>query len=533
MATLNWIGKDRVLAHHLDVPYRTLEPAYTFPTDAPSSENMLIHGDNLEALKALIPTFAGKVDLVYIDPPYNTGNEEWIYNDNVNDPIIRKWLGRVVGRQDLTRHDKWLCMMYPRLRLLRDLMKPNAMLFISIDDNEVAPLRMICDEIFGAKSFVEDYIWESNFRPDNSSSVERENAQHILAYAKDRNGGLKLRGAQKKSEGLPSLTKSKEPLRDLTFQPDWVDFKFASGSFSAGPVGTSYKLLTPLEVQNHRATAPFTLRGHMFWSQSGLEEQIQQGTRIVIKRPSLTPYSKKLQTKPLAPTTLLPRDQCADIQNARKELRAIFGEVPFNYPKPTALIDYLISMCVNLPNDAVILDSFAGSGTTAHAVLRHNSENETNYRFITVELLDYAEEITAERIRHVINNSSANTTSPSPSFTFYELGEPLFIDGLVNPTVPTKTLQEFIWLSETSESYTAPDTPLHTDFLGIHNNTSIFFHYDPKAATTLDRNYLTTIPVECAADHFIIYADMCAISSAELDRLNITFKKIPRDIRTI
>jgi adenine-specific DNA-methyltransferase len=155
MPTLNWIGKDKVVTHHLDVPYRVLEHRYTYPTPSDGipaeSENKIIRGDNLEALKALLPEYEGRNKCIYIDPPYNTGNEGWVYNDNVNDPKIRKWLGEVVGKEgeDLSRHDKWLCMMYPRLQLLHKLLAEDGAIFISIDDNEQANLKLICDEIFG------------------------------------------------------------------------------------------------------------------------------------------------------------------------------------------------------------------------------------------------------------------------------------------------------------------------------------------------------------------------------------------------
>lgn len=148
MPTLNWIGKDKVVNHHLEVPYRVLEHKYGFRSDDENdksethSGNMVIHGDNLEALKSLMPNYEGCIDCIYIDPPYNTGEEKWIYNDNVNDPHITKWLGEVVGKQgeDLSRHDKWLCMMYPRLMMLRKLLKNDGVIFISIDDNEFSNL---------------------------------------------------------------------------------------------------------------------------------------------------------------------------------------------------------------------------------------------------------------------------------------------------------------------------------------------------------------------------------------------------------
>lgn len=154
MPTLEWIGKEKVINHHQDVPFRVLDKQYTFNAD--TSENMIIHGDNLLALKSLLPQYEGMIDCIYIDPPYNTGNEKWVYNDNVNDPKIKKWLGEVVGAEgeDLSRHDKWLCMMYPRLKLLQKLLSERGVVFISIDDNEQANLRILCDEIFGKSNFI-------------------------------------------------------------------------------------------------------------------------------------------------------------------------------------------------------------------------------------------------------------------------------------------------------------------------------------------------------------------------------------------
>lgn len=151
MPTLDWIGKKAVVKHHKEVPYRLLEPVAELSHGEPDSGNLIVQGDNLHALKALLPRYAGKVKCIYIDPPYNTGNEGWIYNDNVNSPEIRKWLGEVVGKEGemLDRHDRWLCMMYPRLILLKKLLKEDGVIFVSIDDNAHGFLRLLLDEIFG------------------------------------------------------------------------------------------------------------------------------------------------------------------------------------------------------------------------------------------------------------------------------------------------------------------------------------------------------------------------------------------------
>ena len=187
MPTLDWIGKSKVINHHQEVPFRVLENQYTYGAD--DSENMIIHGDNLEALKALLPRYEGQVKCIYIDPPYNTGNEGWVYNDNVNDPKIRKWLGEVVGKEgeDLSRHDKWLCMMYPRLKLLQRLLHPSeGVIFISIDENEAANLKLVCNEVFGASSFVVTIAWQKRYSRENRGSIG-DSHEYILVYATDPN----------------------------------------------------------------------------------------------------------------------------------------------------------------------------------------------------------------------------------------------------------------------------------------------------------------------------------------------------------
>lgn len=192
MPTLEWIGKSKVINHHQDVPFRVLERKYSFDENGQhsednGSENMIIRGDNLEALKALLPRYEGRVKCIYIDPPYNTGNEGWVYNDNVNDPKIKKWLGEVVGKEgeDLTRHDKWRCMMYPRLKLLQKLLVNDGVIFISIDDTEYANLKLICDEIFGIRNFLADVIWEKSDSPHMDAKIFSARHDHTITYSKN------------------------------------------------------------------------------------------------------------------------------------------------------------------------------------------------------------------------------------------------------------------------------------------------------------------------------------------------------------
>jgi site-specific DNA-methyltransferase (adenine-specific)/adenine-specific DNA-methyltransferase len=205
MPTLNWIGKDAVVKHHLEVPFHLLKDVPDLACGDPGTGNLIVQGDNLVALKALLPHYAGQVKCICIDPPYNTGNEGWAYNDNVNSPIIREWLGKVVGKEGetLDRHDRWLCMMYPRLALLKKFLREDGVIIVSIDDNEGAFLRLMMDEIFGASCFVAKLIWKSrqhlDSRSKNGISLDHE---YILVYSPSQ----AVRSSEAES-GIPRNTK--------------------------------------------------------------------------------------------------------------------------------------------------------------------------------------------------------------------------------------------------------------------------------------------------------------------------------------
>ena len=204
MPKFSWTGKDDVLNHHQNVEYQTIECKETIGDS--KTENLIIEGDNLLALKSLIPYYANSIKMVYIDPPYNTGNTSWVYNDNVNSPTIQKWLGKNVDKEDLNRSDKWLNMMYPRLKLLHKLLKEDGVIFISIDDNEVAHLRILCDEIFGEDNFVEQFVWNGKSGSADDNYI-RTNKEYILLYAKD---------IDKFEVGLDVKKESKEESEDET-----------------------------------------------------------------------------------------------------------------------------------------------------------------------------------------------------------------------------------------------------------------------------------------------------------------------------
>ena len=393
---LFWPGKTQAIRAAQTPTTATLMPDKENSVDWDATQNVFIEGDNLEVLKLLQKHYYGQIKVIYIDPPYNTG-KDFVYSDDYADSIGSYLeLTRQVDEagklstnteSDGRFHSNWLNMMYPRLKLARNLLDDDGIIFISIDDSEVANLRLILDEVFGEANFIENYIWESNFRPDNSSRVERENAQHILCYARKKPSLPELVGIQKATEGLPSLTKNSMKPSTLQFSPDWVDFRLADGTYKAGERSTGYTLEDDLVVHNGRALNDFRLTGRMIWSQDYLEQQAQEGTKIVIKGDGFVPYSKKTSTSDLAPTTLIPREIVGDVLAGNAEIRGIFGSPVFNHPKPTTLLRFLIKSVTAKENkDAIILDFFAGSGTTAHAVMALNAEDGGNRRCISVQL---------------------------------------------------------------------------------------------------------------------------------------------------
>lgn len=399
---LQWAGKQDAIRSLLAPSRATLSPDVAASVDFDRALNVFIEGDNLEVLKLLQKAYNDQIKVIYIDPPYNTG-KDFVYADNFGDGLrgYLEYTGQLdeSGNQrsairDSTgrKHSRWLSMMVTRLGLARNLLTQDGLIFISIDDNEVAQLKLLMDEYFGPENFVETYIWESTFRPDNSSPVERENAQYVVCYARNRQALTRLVGEQKKSEGLPSLTMSKMPEVTVCLTPEDVDFRIPDGIYGPGDMGSGYALPQAVVIRKGKATAPFKLTGRIKWSQRYLSEQLAKGTRIIIKSATFVPYSKKAETAALPPTSLLPRDlipreNVGDILASNAELRALFdGKNPFDYPKPTSLIKFLVNAATHSDPDAVILDFFAGSGTTAHAVALLNAEDGGRRRTISVTL---------------------------------------------------------------------------------------------------------------------------------------------------
>ncbi len=585
MPTLDWIGKDKVINHHQQVPYRVLERRYSFDEQGQheennGSENMVIRGDNLEALKALLLQYEGRVKCIYIDPPYNTGNEGWVYNDNVNDPKMKKWLGEVVGKEgeDLTRHDKWLCMMYPRLKLLQKLLAEDGAIFISIDDTEYANLKSICDEIFGANCFVSNISWQRTYSTRNDSKGIVNEVEHLLVYSKQ--PGWQPNRLPRTEE---MNARYKNPDNDV--MPWKGSDAFAPGASTHQ--GMVYAIQHPItgEMIYPSAGRCWTFGQDQMleimcrWCRYELRElndthkravicgvedsNVRQGVQAIVLAETLGEARLKAQKIidrgqwPLfyfskngqggirrktyledvggqPPTNLWNYSDVGHTDEAAKTLKAIFGgRMVFDTPKPPRLIERILQIAGD--QDTLILDSFAGSGTTAHAVLNMNKKDGGHRKFILVEMMDYADSITAERVKRVIQGYGEGKSAVEGTdgdFSFYDLGEPLFIGENLNPKVSVDRIQEYIWFMETKEPFSSGEyASLNPYFLGRSNSTDYYFVYEPSRATTLDYAFLATITQK--TEGYVIYADLCTIPEEQLLRMGITFKKIPRDIEKL
>jgi adenine-specific DNA-methyltransferase len=548
MPTLNWIGKDKVISHHQDVPYRVLEHKYGFTaqngdqTEPTESGNKIIHGDNLEALKSLLPEYEGKVKCIYIDPPYNTGNKDWVYNDNIDHPKMQKWLENTlkakaenkdatVAIDDLTRHDKWLCMIYPRLRLLQKLLDDDGAIFISIDDNEQANLKIICDEIFGIRNFVGTYFWYKSGTPPNLSHKIKRNIEYVLCYSKTVNSN-KFTGVQKESKSDDPITKPQNSFKDLKFKPNTLKIKLKDGVIKKGIYGTTKfpnELLNDLIIENGTNKNEVSFKNRFIWVQEKLDEELENKTLVKINSKSLViSYKKQNYAKEVPPNFIDSSVGVDTTENAGRMLHEIFGQKVFDFPKTPSLIEYIINFLCD--KNSIILDSFAGSGTTAHAVLNLNKQDGGNRKFILVEMEDYANDITAERIKRVTKGygkGKKEVEGTGGAFDFYELGLSLFDDKQnLNEKVAIEKIREYIWFSETRTPFKAPKEINY--FLGKKDDSVYYFIYEKNKLTTLDYDALELIKTK--GEQYVIYADNCLLPKDFMAKNNIIFKKIPRDI---
>lgn len=481
----------------------------------------------------------------------------------------------MVGREgeDLSRHDKWLCMMYPRLKLLQKLLADNGAIFISIDDTEISNLRLVCDEIFGPNCLVSNVSWQRTYSTRNDSKGIVNEVEHILVYSKQPNWN-------------PNKLPRTEAMDARYSSPDNDPRPWKAGDASAPGAAThtgmvyaiqhpiSGKLLYPPNGRHWTYGQEQMLSIISEWAEyelrtledydkrrtiCGVAQVPETISAIVLAKPfyEVCAQSKKRYSDGTWPvlyftnhgnggiackryleemggklvTNLWPYAEVGHTDEAAKELKAIFtGVSAFDTPKPSRLIERILQIAGD--TETLILDSFAGSGTTAHAVLNMNKADGGRRRFILVEMMDYADSITAERVKRVIRGyGEGNSAVPGTGgdFSFYDLGEVLLLpDGNLNESIGIERIREYVWYTETQEAVQPAENPDNPYYLGTTKDTAYYFYYEREAATTLDYDFLAT--VKNTAGGYTIYADLCTLSDAELKKHNIVFKKIPRDI---
>ena len=381
MPTLQFKGKNIIWNHHLSIPYHTLEEVSKLNFQADKGDgNLIIEGDNLLALKALLPQYAGKIKCIYIDPPYNTGNEGWIYNDRVNSPLIKEWLGKEVGKDDLTRHDKWLCMMVPRLKILRQLLADDGAIFISMDDTEQHNIRTILDEMFLEENFIANIMWQKRTSPDNRI-ILGDAHEFVICYAKNQ---TQFRNTLKKLELTEEqIQQFKNPDNDS--RGPWVSSDFTAQGYRPNQM---YKITTP-------SGKVFLPPEGCCWKniESAYQQLVKEGRMWFGVDGNAMPRRKTYlnEREGSVPWTWWTNKEVGHNQEAKKEIIELFNSsIVFETPKPTRLIRRILEIATG--EDALVLDSFAGSGTTMHAVMDLNKEDGGNRKCIMVQMTEATEQ---------------------------------------------------------------------------------------------------------------------------------------------
>ncbi len=535
MPTLDFKGKQFVYSHHHSVPFRELviEDEKSLPANGtkPSiDDNLIINGDNLHALKALMPLYAGKVKCIYIDPPYNTGEEGWCYNDNVNSPLMKEWLAKnanPVDREDLQRHDKWLCMMYPRLKLLHELLADDGVIFVSIDDNEHHNLRATLDEIFGENNFVASFLWKKKGTSTNvEGTTVSPNADYQICYKKSYLSQIKPRVKNKEERTYPLQDKIGN------YRISIIEKK-NSGSYKRDTMQFEILGRKPREGKRWQigedTARKLELEGRFI---------IDDG---IVKR-KIYDFEDK-DTKSANPTYL--PDICGTTDSATKNLIEILGENDFENPKPYSLIKHILKFSTE--KSSIILDSFAGSGTTAHAVLDLNKEDGGNRKFILVEMEDYANNITAQRVRRVINGVETAKDEKlkqglGGSFTFCKLGDEFNIEKILTGEALPKyeALANYVFYTATGKSLETPAKQKADYFVGETDLFEVYLIYQPDIAfLRSNESALNAKMVEIISQRStskkqkLVFASAKYMGQNELNDHKIIFCQLPYAIHKI
>lgn len=557
MPTLDWIGKKAVVNHHREVPYRLIHCDGELSAGDPDAGNLLVQGDNLEALKALLPYYAGKVKCIYIDPPYNTGNEGWIYSDSVASPEIKAWLGKVVGKEaeDLSRHDKWLCMLYPRLRLLRDFLREDGIIAVSISDVEIANLKLMMNEVFGEHNYVAEIIVESNTRGQTYKAVARTH-EYCLIYSrsdsaelteitdldrkyrhKDERGGYELWELRNRN---PRFDRSNRPNLHFPIYANPTPFEHDHHSIS-------------LERQSEGQIEIYPIDGSGVddcwrWSKKYIKTKVLAGTSpdLVARQTRAgkwTVWQRARKTTKSVKSILRGSEY---LNEAGTTLLTSMGmRAEFDHPKPLGLLNTIIELSTD--EEDLILDSFAGSGTTGHAVLDLNKKDGGKRNFILVEMDEHiAPQATSKRLALAIKGYYKSGDIEKPiqplggGFRYCHLGTPLFNEfGDIDGGVIFPDLAAHVFFSETG-SPLPKKVDGSSPFIGAHKEKAVYLLFSPAVqgfAREASGNVLTPdalADLPAPSNDFegvrIVYAEGCTVSPERLKTEGVIFKQIPYQI---
>jgi adenine-specific DNA-methyltransferase len=524
MPTLQFKGKSIIWNHHLSIPYHTLDEVSKLHFQSEKANgNLIIEGDNLLALKALLPMYTGKIKCICIDPPYNTGNEGWAYNDNVNSPLVKEWLGKEVGKDDLTRHDKWLCMMTPRLRLLRDLLADDGVICINIDDVEVARLVSLMDEIFGEENKEEIICWRRRHnQPNDKSKAISKVAEFIVVYAKN----LEYLKNKKAFHGLPLTGDFSNPDNDP--KGDWASKPWKAGS---NQTGTTYKIITPTGK---------VLEEEWLGTEETYKKYLKEGRMYFPKGgdgyPRKKYYKFEREEEGQCAHNFWGHEDFGSNQEASEEIKLL--NIEFDNPKPVRLIRALLSIFSN--KDSIILDSFSGSGTTGHAVMDLNKEDKGNRKFILVQMTEATEkepdknickDITRERIKRAIEKYGY-----ASGFKYLRVGQPLDAETLLEGKLPEyKVFAKYVYYLCTGENLKEEKKINEKKFfVGDFGKQAVYLiykqDYEALMRMALNLEVAEKIITDQPDKKRIVYAPACFLDEEYMEAHQIEFVSIPYNL---
>jgi adenine-specific DNA-methyltransferase len=554
MPTIQFKGKNIIWNHHLSVPYHSLEEVKDLHFQPEKANgNMIVEGDNLLAIKALLPQYAGKVKCIYIDPPYNTGKEDWVYSDKVNSPLITQWLGKVVGKDDLTKHDKWSCMIVPRLKLLRELLTNDGVFFISLDNNEAFHFKLLMDEIFGPSNFLGVIVIQT--ATDNNPSQISTEHEYVFSYSKDKDYQSNW---EAKSSGADLITAKYDDLKkkhknDLdTIQTElraWIkqnvtkldkvthyDNIDSKGVFHDGDIantkfgGYNYEVLHPIT----KKACKIPEKGFRFKEKTMKEMIAKSDIMFGIDETTLIKPKKRLETVTAKLRSIIYEDG----RSATKELETLFHKDFFKNPKPPKVIKKLLEY-ITAEND-IILDSFAGSGTTGQAVMQLNEEDGGNRNFILIQMKEDSEEDPKKNI--CLDKTRARTEKVikeyelNEGFHYFRVGNSIDPDAMLDGQLPSyEEFAKYVYYLGTGEHLAATDKiDTTTYYVGTHGPKNFYLIYE-QDYDTLSRMALNLHIAEKIATHskgkrMVVYAPACFLDNEYLEEKQIEYVSIPYNL---